>query len=255
VTSWVPAGDTERLFLSANARFGPHAAIRGGVPVIFPQFANLGPLPKHGFARTTEWALVEAQSTGSDAPRARLQLDDTPATRSMWPRTFAVELEVSGWGSVLELTLTINNTGTEPFEVTTALHTYLRVDAPRTVVRGLNGVSYLDSTAGGARRTERDPEIAIRGEINRIYLDAPGPVEVVEPRRAMRVEATGFPDVVVWNPGPGSETALGDMEPGGAARMVCVEAAAVGKPVVVAPAATWTGTQRLTALRAGATGR
>src|SRR5436305_1852990 len=63
VTSWIPAGDGERLFLSASSAFRPGAAIRGGVPVVFPQFSDRGPLPKHGFARTSEWELVDDAAT------------------------------------------------------------------------------------------------------------------------------------------------------------------------------------------------
>ena len=41
VTAWTPAGaGDERLFLSAASEFRADAAIRGGVPVIFPQFAG-----------------------------------------------------------------------------------------------------------------------------------------------------------------------------------------------------------------------
>ena len=65
VTSWVPAGGTEALFLSRAAKFEPGSAIRGGVPVIFPQFAELGPLPKHGFARTQTWERVDAGDAAS----------------------------------------------------------------------------------------------------------------------------------------------------------------------------------------------
>jgi glucose-6-phosphate 1-epimerase len=49
--SWTPAGGEDRLYLSPKAIFDGHTAIRGGVPVCFPQFAGEGPLPKHGFAR------------------------------------------------------------------------------------------------------------------------------------------------------------------------------------------------------------
>jgi glucose-6-phosphate 1-epimerase len=247
VTSWTPAGGIERLFVSEASAFRPDAAIRGGVPVIFPQFANVGPLPKHGFARTALWTLVDAHSDGADAPYAKLRLTDTAATRAIWPHAFRAELTVSLFGSVLELTLAVRNPGAESFEFTGALHTYLRVDAPHTMVRGLEGLTYHDSTAGGVLKTEREPEVAIRGEINRIYRDVSGPIEVVEPRRSVRVEMAGFRDVVVWNPGPGSEPTLGDMESGGPARMVCVEAAVVATPVVVAPGEEWIGMQRLIA--------
>src|SRR5688572_25010680 len=74
VTSWRPAGaGGERLFLSAASEFRTDAAIRGGVPVIFPQFAGRGPLPKHGFARTAEWTLVGVERRERDV-RVALRL-------------------------------------------------------------------------------------------------------------------------------------------------------------------------------------
>ncbi len=39
ILSWVPAGGAERLYLSPSARFDGTSALRGGIPVIFPQFA------------------------------------------------------------------------------------------------------------------------------------------------------------------------------------------------------------------------
>ena len=59
VTSWIPAGGKEVLFMGKTASFAPGDPIRGGIPVVFPQFANTGPLPQHGFARKTEWQLAE----------------------------------------------------------------------------------------------------------------------------------------------------------------------------------------------------
>ena len=61
VTSWVPAAGEERIFLSDKAIYGAGKAIRSGVPVVFPQFAEMGPLPKHGFARTIAWEFVSAR--------------------------------------------------------------------------------------------------------------------------------------------------------------------------------------------------
>src|SRR5262245_34324600 len=63
--SWIPAGGDERLYLSETAVFQPGTAIRGGIPVIFPQFGTLGPLPRHGFARTRTWTLEQTRA-GAD---------------------------------------------------------------------------------------------------------------------------------------------------------------------------------------------
>jgi glucose-6-phosphate 1-epimerase len=50
---------------------------------------------------------------------------------------------------------------------------------------------------------------------------------------------------VVWNPGAVAGAALGDLEPGGYARMLCIEPAVIGRPVLLAPGATWCGIQGL----------
>src|ERR1043165_4999618 len=102
VTSWTTGDGSERLFLSGDAVFAPDAAIRGGIPVIFPQFANLGPLPKHGFVRTKEWRLINARGD-ADAPSATFRLTDSPATRAIWSRSFVIELTVSLPPVALEL--------------------------------------------------------------------------------------------------------------------------------------------------------
>ena len=50
VLSWTPPGGADRLYLSPQAVFDGRTAIRGGIPLCFPQFADLGSLPQHGFA-------------------------------------------------------------------------------------------------------------------------------------------------------------------------------------------------------------
>ena len=72
-------------------------------------------------------------------------------------------------------------------------------------------------------------------------------VTVQEPQRRMMVTATGLPDVVVWNPGPVLGAGLGDLEPEGYRRMLCVEAAAIGRPISLGPHEAWTGSQTLRA--------
>jgi glucose-6-phosphate 1-epimerase len=244
VTSWIPAEGTERLFLSTRSAFRPGVAIRGGVPVIFPQFASEGPLPKHGFARTAEWELVSAD----DPARAVFRLSSSQATRAIWPHDFVAELSVTIHAQTLELALRVDNTGSDAFHFTAALHTYLRVeDVRETFVRGLTGHTYRDSTAGGAQRVEAAERVEVQGEINRIYFDVDAPLTVEEPARPTRVEMDGFTDVVVWNPGAAGSVLLADMEPEGHLRMVCVEAASIGTPVTIAPGGTWTGRQRLVA--------
>lgn len=247
VTSWRPAGGDERLFLSATSEFRDGVAIRGGVPVIFPQFAGRGPLPKHGFARTTPWTVAGVRHDAGEAT-ATLHLRDNDATRAVWPHAFAAELTVTVGGPSLRIALTVTNAGDAALAFTAALHTYLRVlDVQAATLAGLAGTRYEDTAAGGGTRVEADDVLQVAGEVDRVYLDAPRELVVREPGRTTIVAASGFPDVVVWNPGAVRAAALSDLEPDGWRRMLCVEAAAVGAPVRLAPGARWTGSQTLTA--------
>jgi glucose-6-phosphate 1-epimerase len=54
-------------------------------------------------------------------------------------------------------------------------------------------------------------------------------------------------DTVVWNPAREKCALEADMEPEDYRRFVCVEAAAVGRPIRLAPGERWMGTQALIA--------
>ncbi len=245
VTSWRPApGHRERLFLSRRTRTGDGVAIRGGMPVIFPQFASEGPLPKHGFARTSRWEMEPQTEAGV----VSFTLRDTDATRVVWPASFLATLTVRIGGRQLATTLSVHNTGQETFHFTAALHTYLRVDdIAKAEIVGLHGARYRVSSAPGELRFDADEVLRIAGEIDRVYVEAPSRLTLREPGRALQIESTNFPDAVIWNPGVEKAVALDDMEPGGERRMVCIEAGAIQAPVALEPDRTWSGTQTLIA--------
>jgi glucose-6-phosphate 1-epimerase len=194
------------------------------------------------------WDLLHAGVEPDGRARAVLRVVDTDATRRLWPHRFALEVSVTVSGRMLDIALAVRNAGDEAFEFTAALHSYLAVrDAARTVVHGLAGARYRDKVLGRDDCVERTDELRIDGEVDRVYYCSPQRLEVREPERAMAIRATGFADTVVWNPGAKRAAALTDLELGGEARMLCVEAAAAANPVVLAPGAQWNGAQTLTA--------
>lgn len=246
VVSWTPAGGGERLFLSERARFGEGAAVRGGMPVIFPQFNERGPLPRHGLVRTRAWRVTRAE-TGADDALAVLQLLDDEATRALWPHRFALELTVCLRGDRIDVELAVSNTGEDAFDFTAALHTYLRVaEVEQARLAGLGGLSYEDFTTG-AMRTDADAALRIDAETDRIYFGATSPLELADGPRRLRVEAARFPDVVVWNPWQEGCAALADLAPGDFRRFVCVEAALIGQPQRLPAGGDWWGRQTLIA--------
>ena len=86
VVSWRPSGDDERLFLSTENALDKHSPIRGGVPVVFAQFANYGSLPNHGLVRTRECRVV-ALDTDERGARATFRVEDCADTRAHWPHS------------------------------------------------------------------------------------------------------------------------------------------------------------------------
>jgi len=246
VVSWQPAGGGERLFVSERARFGAGASVRGGVPVIFPQFGGRGPLPRHGFARTRAWQLARAETGDADA-LAVLQLADSEETWALWPHPFALELTVCVRGDRLDVELAATNTGEAGFDFTAALHTYLRVaEVEAARLAGLRGCRYEDATTG-AGHVDEDDAVRIGGEIDRVYCGVSTALVLDEGKRRLRIEATNFPDVVVWNPWQEKSAAMADLEPADFRRFLCVEAALVEQPVRLAAGEHWWGRQTLIA--------
>lgn len=240
VLSWRCRG-RERLYLSPHASVGAGKAIRGGIPVIFPQFAERGPGPRHGFARTCAWDAVE---TGPERLLFRFADDET--TRASWPHRFVAELSVEPASDRLRTALTIRNRGDEVFEFTAALHTYLRVaDVAGTLVHGLEDRPYLDSTRQGLRCEPDDAPVRFEAELDRIYPDVHRPLRLTDGEELLRLEAEGFSDVVVWNPGRELAAGMNDLGADEYHRFVCVEAAAVLVPIRLEPGQAWTGAQIL----------
>lgn len=246
VVSWQPAGGGERLFLSERSRFGAGASVRGGVPVIFPQFNERGPLPRHGLVRTRPWQLARCE-VGPDDALAVLELADDEGSRAIWPQRFALELTLRVGGDRLDVELAVANTGEAAFDFAAALHTYLRVNEVETArLLGLHGYRYEDFT-DRTLRVEAQRDLRIEAETDRIYFDVTAPLLLQEPGRQLRIEAERFPDVVVWNPWQDKATALADLAAGDFRRFLCVEAALIGRPRQLSPGAEWWGRQSMIA--------
>jgi len=241
VTSWILANGNEKLFLSPKAEFGAGRAIRGGAPIIFPQFAEMGTLPKHGFARNLPWTLKETAGN-----RATFTFSDNDQTRLLWPYAFAAEYQVEVNSKTLTMTLSITNTDNKPFTFTAALHTYLRVNGVRAAsISGLRGLRYSDAAAGGIEAVQENDRVAFPAEVDRVYFQTPRTIHLHQKEETLAIHAEGFNDAVIWNPGAVKCAQLKDMEPEGYRQFVCVESATIGMPIHLDPGERWQGTQIL----------
>ena len=243
VLSWV-SGGRERLFLSPANRWDGRTAIRGGIPVCFPQFNARGSLPRHGFARNLPWEAAQPLEQSDHA-----QLDCTLAandhTRTIWPPAFQAQLRITITPGQLQVTLSVDNPGPAALSFSGALHTYLAVDAiAHARLTGLGGQAEWDALTDA--RAPADAALRFDGEFDRVYAAAAAPLLLED--GAHRVEIAQSPqwaDTVVWNPGQAKCAAMADMTPDGFSRMLCVEAAQVFHPIEVPAAGHWQGWQRL----------
>jgi len=240
--SWTPAGGRPALYLSGKSGYGGNAAIRGGVPIIFPQFGERGTGRRHGFARTAAWeAHGAAMEDGQAVARYRL----THEGDAIWPHRAELHYTVACVAQELRLTLEVKNPSPESWQCCAALHTYLRVaDIARTTLSGLRHADYLDQAKGGVPGRQEEGLLAVDGEIDRIYQAVAGPLTLDDCERGIVIEKQGFADVVIWNPGEAKAAALSDMPAGDFRAFLCVEAAAVMQPVTLQAGASWTGVQR-----------
>lgn len=248
VLSWQTPDGRERLYLSEKAIIDGSAPIRGGIPVCFPQFASLGPLPKHGFVRTQRWE-VGTQRCGDDYALVTLETGDDEATRALWPHPFRLELTLMLEADRIDLELCVANTGEAPLDFTGALHSYLRVtQVEDAALEGLRGYDYRDAANGDRIVRETGTELLVEAETDRAYFGAKRPLLLKAANLSLGIAQEGFPDVVVWNPWVEKCAALADMPDKDWRHMLCVEAAVAKTPVTVAPGEEWYGRQTLVAV-------
>jgi glucose-6-phosphate 1-epimerase len=240
VVSWCTADRTERLFVSSLATTLNGAAIRGGVPICFPQFASLGDLPKHGFARTSQWRF----DGGS-----RFSLVVGANTWPGWIHSCRLVLDVTLGPSSLTLSLTVENVSEEGFEFTIALHTYLLCDDVRGVsVNGLDGCVLHGAAELGDRMVGAVKFGDGVSDVDLAFLAVTTPIQAFNVPCRERVTycaQTGFPDAVVWNIGQAKAVAMTDLGPDEWLKYVCIESAAIGEPIALSAGQRWTGTQTL----------
>lgn len=249
VISFIPStSQKEVLFVSEIAKLDGSKAIRGGIPLVFPQFGRPDEsMPQHGFLRTNLWSVDE--STRFDSPESgagiTLTLPLSQAVNSRggkWDKETTkynclVSFQVTVTASSLVTTLTIQNTGSTEFDFQALQHTYLKVENaldPATChVTGLEGYDCDDKISGQQYKLSNEP-IIIDGNVDRVYStkskkDLHALVKTgVE--SSVEVKATGTVNGepvhisgVVWNPFEQKAKEMSDFGNEQYTEMICVE--------------------------------
>ncbi|PTO93578.1 D-hexose-6-phosphate mutarotase [Vibrio splendidus] len=221
VVSFQPQGQQDLIWMSQQAKFDGKTALRGGIPVCWPWFGRIA-APAHGFARSSEWQLVEHRESEAGVI-VSLGLKPNEETLAVWPHQFDARLNVE-IGDQLKVTLDVKNTDSQPWTFSGALHTYLNVgDIHNTTTTGM-GAEYIDSLQGG-KICQGGSELVLTDTIDRVYTQPEAQIFVADKNldRTLTVENHGHNSAVLWNPWAEGATAMGDMQDDGYLTMMCVE--------------------------------
>ncbi|XP_009371762.2 putative glucose-6-phosphate 1-epimerase isoform X1 [Pyrus x bretschneideri] len=251
VVSWKNERREELLFMSSKATWKPPKAIRGGIPVCFPQFGNLGSLEQHGFAKNRLWSVDSNPSPlapTNNQTSVDLILKSTEEDLKTWPRSFELRLRVSLNAGKLTLIPRVRNTDSKAFSFTFALINYLYVsDISEVRVEGLETLDYLDNLMRRERFTEQADAITFDEEVNRVYLGTPTKIAMIdhERKRTFVLRKDGMRDAVVWNPWDKKAKTIPDLGDEDYKTMLCVDSAAIETPIFLKPSEEWKGRQEL----------
>jgi len=247
VTQFKKKDEPPMLFLSQCSRFVEGQPIRGGIPVVFPWFGQREGLGQHGFARVKTWDLKEVAPAPDGSVSVRFRLPACPEASDFTPFTADYLVTVSQ-SLTLQLVIT-NQSNDAEFTFENCLHSYFEVsDITAISVSGLNGLNYLDKVAHFVEQTETNETLRIASEVDRVYQNATGTVEILDPRfgRIIRIEKHGSASTVVWNPWTAKSRQMPDFGDEEFERMICVEAGNVASnSISLPPGATSTLTVKL----------
>jgi glucose-6-phosphate 1-epimerase len=233
------------LFYCSPLAAAPGASVRGGVPVLFPQFAERGRLAKHGFARTVDWTCV-AQNQTNDADSLAFELDTQKIAMADWPYQARLRLGIEARSASCVLTLSIENCGSAPFAWTGGLHPYFKVADIRSIrIEGLGSLPVEDRYDPELiAETSNGPSFSGRA-FERLYSVASA-LRLLDGVRRLTLRSTGFSEWMVWNPGRDGARALADLPDDDWSNFICIEPVIAHTPAILAPGAIFQGVLSIT---------
>jgi glucose-6-phosphate 1-epimerase len=221
VVSFQPKGQPDLIWMSEQAVFDGKAALRGGIPICWPWFGRIA-APAHGFARNSEWTLLEHREN-ENGVIVELGLLPSESTLAVWPYQFQAHLLVE-ISDELKVTLDVTNTDNQAWTFSGALHTYLTVgDIEQAATTGM-GPEYIDSLKGG-EICQGGETLQLTDTIDRVYTQPSTQITVQDPvlKRSLVVENQGHNSAVLWNPWAEGAQGMGDMQDDGYKTFLCVE--------------------------------
>lgn len=218
IVSYRPKAQEQDVFwLGDYNKFDNKQAIRGGIPVCWPRFAEEklnNQFPRHGFARLSNWTV---KNVFVDDSKMEVALSLIPDEKFKIKVTANLVIAIT---DRLEYSLETTNNGDEVFEFSEALHAYFNIGSIDDIeLKGLKNHLYKNSLDGEDYRLEQN--LKIKGEFDSAFQNHKGTVEIIDRvlNRSISIEKSGSNTTVVWNPNKD----LAEMSEGQYKKFVCVE--------------------------------
>jgi glucose-6-phosphate 1-epimerase len=226
VTSWIPKGAAEVLYVSPNSTWKDGHAIRGGVPISFPWFADRAgdpAAPAHGFVRTKAWQVQSIEKAGNEVV-VNMFTESDDATRKWWPADFRIVCRAT-FGAKLTIELIVSNAGGSPLSFEEALHAYFQVENAETAsVQCLNATDFIDKTDRHIVKRQ-DGDVHLTSATDSVYLNTQQELTLVDPtlKRRISIQKENSLNTVVWNPWAEKSRAMSDLGPDRWKEFICIE--------------------------------
>lgn len=241
-------GGIQLLYVSALSGKA-NQVVRGGVPVLFPQFADRGPIKKHGFARDLPWQLVE-QGAHAGGHRVVCRHHIHPGDQPNWPHSAQLVLTAQLTANALHMRLQVRNTGNTTFAWTGGLHPYwATADLCASQLLGLQGAAVQDRY-NPHKTTQTETAVSWHGDEFECLYDTQAPLQLQTPTHTLQLSVTGFDQWMVWNPGKAGAQTLKDLPNDDWQRFVCIEPVLVNRPSVLQPGEAFEGALDVVCLEA-----
>jgi glucose-6-phosphate 1-epimerase len=219
----------ELLYLSPLVDVYPDNPIRGGIPLMFPQFGDSGPLRKHGFVRDLQWNLVN-ETDDAGGKNLSYTLDIKSNDFPEWPFDAALKFDVRLSLQTLTIGLSVQNTGQRAFTFTCGFHPYFAISSRKDIlVNGLEGLPFKDSFPGDNAYELHADEL-----VERQYM-GDAEIRFFNGYDWLKITASGFDSWMVWNPGRPGATRISDLPDEDWDRFICIEPIVLSEPKTLLP--------------------
>ena len=225
----------ELLYLSPLVDVYPDNPIRGGIPLMFPQFGDSGPLRKHGFVRDLQWNLV-AETQDTDSKNLSYVLDVKATAFPEWPFDAALRFDVRLSLQTLTIGLSVQNTGAKAFTFTGGFHPYFAISSRKDILlNGLDELPFRDSFPG-----DNAYELNADGLVERQYVGN-AEIRFYNGSNWLKITASGFDSWMVWNPGTAGAKKISDLPDDDWDQFICIEPIILAEPKTLLPGDAFNG--------------